>query len=194
MRKLLFSTTIVAFVLILVRGGNAADLSGNSSKLRAGKSTAGAVSTQKHVDYKLSEQQQEQQDKRQQQQQEVQFERKPSEEEIKALMLHRQAALPGNVTTVLSEKPLFRNLILIDFSDKLFFLFIVIAYQTAKEQFDRVTLHRKARFDRMLEEGEKAAFASGDQLHGFIYGKMAVLKEETRREQANRRLLHRARD
>ncbi|EWM29985.1 hypothetical protein Naga_100276g8 [Nannochloropsis gaditana] len=162
MRKLLFSTTIVAFVLILVRGGNAADLTGNSSKLRAGKSTAGAVSTQKHVDYKLSEQQQEQQDKQQEQQQEVQFERKPSEEEIKALMSHRQAALP--------------------------------AYQTAKEQFDRVTLHRKARFDRMLEEGEKAAFASGDQSHGFIYGKMAVLKEETRREQANRRLLHRARD
>jgi len=50
-------------------------------------------------------------------------------------------------------------------------------------------LQRKARFDSMLREGEKAAIASGHLLQGFIYGKEAVQEHEIRMEQANRILL-----
>jgi hypothetical protein len=63
------------------------------------------------------------------------------------------------------------------------------AHQTAKENFQRVKLQRKARFDSMLQEGEKAAIASGHLLQGFIYGKEAVQEQEIRMEQANRVLL-----
>ena len=50
-------------------------------------------------------------------------------------------------------------------------------------------LQRKARFDGMLQEGEKAAMASGHLLQGFIYGKAAVQEQEIRTEQAHRALL-----
>lgn len=50
-------------------------------------------------------------------------------------------------------------------------------------------LQRKARFDGMLQQGEKAALASGHLLQGFIYGKMEVQEQEIRTEQANRALL-----
>lgn len=66
----------------------------------------------------------------------------------------------------------------------------ITAHQTAKENFQRVKLQRKARFDGMIQEGEKAALATGHLMQGFIYGKMAVQEEETRREQAHRVLLH----
>jgi hypothetical protein len=49
-----------------------------------------------------------------------------------------------------------------------------------------VKLQRKARFDGMLQQGEKAALASGHLLQGFMYGKMEVQEQEIRTEQANR--------
>jgi len=52
-----------------------------------------------------------------------------------------------------------------------------------------VKLQRKARFDGMLQEGEKAAMTSGQLLQGFIYGKAAVQEQEVRTEQAHQALL-----